>query len=371
MKDPRMAKLAEILVQYSCAVKPGEHVLLEITGEHPEAVIALIEEIYRAGGNPHVKLHNLQVNRALLMQANKDTLGVWAENDRTLMEQMQCYIAIRGGDNSFELADVPPEKLELYASLYGKPVHMQTRLPKTRWVVLRYPTDAMAQSAGMSTEAFEEFYFDVCCLDYAKMGRAMQPLMELMDRTDRVQIVGPGTDLSFSIKGVPTCPCAGECNIPDGEIYTAPVKDSIEGYLTYNTPTLYQGKKFDNVRLEFQAGKIVNATANMTRELNKILDTDEGSRYIGEFAIGVNPYINRAMLDTLFDEKIAGSIHFTPGNAYDTAFNGNRSAIHWDMVLIQTPEFGGGEIRFDGVTIRRDGRFVLSELDGLNPENLK
>ncbi|MDD4796572.1 MAG: aminopeptidase [Eubacteriales bacterium] len=371
MKDPRLTRLAEILVQYSCAVKSGDHVLVEITGQHPEAATALIEEIYRSGGRPHVKLHHPQVNRALLMQAGEETLDVWAANDRALMQQMACYIAIRGGDNAFELADVPAEQLERYASRYGKPVHMQTRLPQTRWVVLRYPTDAMAQAAGMSTEAFEDFYFDVCCLDYAKMGRAMQPLVDLMGRTDRVQIVSAGTDLSFSIKGIPTCPCAGACNIPDGEIYTAPVKDSVEGYLTYNTPTLYQGKKFENVRLEFKAGKIVNATANMTQELNKILDTDDGARYIGEFAIGVNPYIHRAMLDTLFDEKIAGSIHFTPGNAYDSAFNGNRSAIHWDMVLIQTPEFGGGEIRFDGVTVRRDGRFVLPELACLNPENLK
>ncbi|MDD3244312.1 MAG: aminopeptidase [Eubacteriales bacterium] len=370
MKDPRIDKLTDVLVNHSCRVKPGDNVLIEVTGHHMEFAVSCIAAVYAAGGNPHIKLHEPEVNRALLMHANEAALKVRAANDKALMEQMQCYIGMRGGDNTYEMADVPAENTELYASLYGKPVHMQTRLPKTRWVVLRYPSPSMAQAAGMSTEAFEEFYFNVCCLDYDRMGRAMQALMELMDKTDKVQIVGPGTDLTFSIAGIPTCPCAGECNIPDGEVYTAPVKDSVNGVLTYNTPTLYQGKKFENVHLEFKNGRIVKATANMTDELNKILDTDEGARSIGEFAIGVNPYINNAMLDTLFDEKIAGSIHITPGNAYDTAFNGNRSAIHWDMVLIQTPEYGGGEIRFDDVTVRRDGRFVLPQLEGLNPENL-
>jgi aminopeptidase len=244
-------------------------------------------------------------------------------------------------------------------------------VPHTKWVVLRYPTPAMAQSAGMSTRQFENYYFDVCMLDYAKMSQAMDPLVELMNRTDKVHIVGPGTDLRFSIKDIPAIKCDGRNNVPDGEIFTAPVKDSVEGVLSYNTPTIYQGVTHENMRLTFKKGRIVEATSSQTEIFNQVLDTDEGARYIGEFAIGVNPYITFPMKDTLFDEKIAGSFHFTPGNCYDEAPNGNKSAVHWDMICNQTAEWGGGEMYFDGVLVRKDGLFVLDELKGLNPENLK
>ena len=186
-----------------------------------------------------------------------------------------------------------------------------------------------------------------------------------------MHLKGPGTDLTFSIKGMNAIKCDGERNIPDGEVYTAPIRDSINGTLSYNTPSLVAGFRFENIRFTFENGKIVDATANDTQRINQYLDTDEGGRYIGEFSLGVNPNIHTPMCDTLFDEKIAGSIHFTPGNAYDEADNGNRSAIHWDLVLIQTPEYGGGEIYFDDVLIRKDGRFVIPELEGLNEENLR
>ena len=229
----------------------------------------------------------------------------------------------------------------------------------------------MAQNAGVSTEKFENFYFDVCTLDYSKMDRAMDALKALMDKTDKVRLVAKDTDLTFSIRGIPAIKCAGNMNIPDGEVYTAPVKDSVNGVITYNAPTLENGIKHEHVRLVFKDGKIVEATSSNTEALNAVLDTDAGARYVGEFAIGVNPYVTSPMLDILFDEKISGSIHFTPGCCYDDAFNGNKSSVHWDMVLIQTPEWGGGEIWFDGVLIRKDGRFVLPELYPLNPENLK
>jgi aminopeptidase len=228
----------------------------------------------------------------------------------------------------------------------------------------------MAQLAAMSTEAFEDFYFRVCTLDYAKMAAAMDPLIALLERTDRVKITGPGTDLAFSIRGIPAVKCSGLRNIPDGEVYTAPVKDSVNGVISYNAPAVYQGFTYENIRLEFKDGRIIGATANECEKINKVFDTDAGARYIGEFALGVNPFIERPMKDTLFDEKISGSFHFTPGNAYEKAFNGNKSAIHWDLVCIQTPAYGGGEIFFDDILIRQDGRFVLEELQGLNPENL-
>ena len=285
------------------------------------------------------------------------------------MKGMHAYIAIRAGSNTSELSDVPAEKLNLYSRL-TRPT-LDYRVNETKWVVLRYPNSSMAQLANTSLESFEDFYFDVCTLDYRKMSAAMDPLAELMNKTDKVQIKGPGTDLTFSIKGIGAVKCDGLRNIPDGEVYTAPVRDSMNGIISYNTPSEEQGFTYENIVFEVKDGKIVDAKANDTERINELLDVDEGARYFGEFAIGVNPYILHPMKDTLFDEKIAGSFHLTPGMCYEDAPNGNKSANHWDLVMIQRPEYGGGEIYFDDVLIRKDGIFTLPELQALNPENLK
>lgn len=371
MKDPRIDQLAKNLINYSIRLQKGEKVLIENFGLQKELVKALVREAYAVGGYPFVSLKDNDVNRSLLLGANEEQYSMMAEFEANVMSKMDAYIGLRAGDNINELADVPAEKMKIEGSTIGKKVHRDIRVPKTRWVVLRYPSASMAQLAKMSTDAFEDFYFNVCNLDYGKMDKAMDNLVELMNRTDKVHIIGPGTDLSFSIKDIPAIKCSGQMNIPDGEVYTAPVRDSVNGTLTYNTPSPYQGFTFENVSLTFENGKIVKATANDTERLNKVLDTDEGARFIGEFAIGVNPYILHPMQDILFDEKIDGSFHFTPGQCYDEAFNGNHSNIHWDMVNIQRPDYGGGEIYFDDVLIRKDGLFVLEELYSLNPDNLK
>lgn len=371
MVDPRVEKLAQNLINYSVKLKPGERVLIEAIGLELPLVKQLVREAYKAKGQPFVSIVNNEFLREILKGASEDQLKMWASWDTARMKDMDAYIGIRAGENASEMSDVPGEKLSLYQRFYSKPVHTEIRVPKTRWVVLRYPNHSMAQLANMSTEAFEDFYFRVCNLDYAKMDRAMDSLKARMERTDRVRIVGPGTDLNFSIKGLPAIKCAGELNIPDGEIYTAPVRDSINGTLSYNTPALYQGFTYENISFEFKDGKIVKASANDTDRVNKILDTDEGARFVGEFALGINPFIETPMRDTLFDEKIKGSFHFTPGNAYDDCFNGNRSAIHWDLVCIQTPQYGGGEIYFDGELVRKDGLFVPADLQACNPDNLK
>ena len=344
---------------------------IHYTGESTRQLAKeLVREVYAAGGIPFVHYTDPQLQRAWLMECTKEQLELMAQVDALEMSRMDCYIGIRGSGNVSELSDVPAERMALYEQYYSTPVHHDIRVPKTRWVVLRYPNDAMAQLSGTSTEDFEDFYFRVCNLDYSRMAEAMKPLVELMERTDRVRLTGPGTDLAFSIRGIPAIPCAGECNIPDGEVYTAPVRESVNGTISYNTPSVYQGFTYEKIRLTFENGKIVKAEANDTERINQVFDTDEGARYVGEFAIGVNPHILKPMKDTLFDEKIMGSIHFTPGNCYEEAKNGNRSSIHWDLVLIQRPEYGGGEIWFDGRLIRKDGRFVLPELECLNPEQL-
>lgn len=373
MKDPRIEKLAKTLIEYSCELQPGEHILIEVFGTDSELelVNALIRKTYEVGGYPHVQVHNHAVLRELYKGLTREHIDTIARFDLARMKEMDAYIGLRGGDNVNELADVPKDKLDLYMTRYSEVVHIRERVNHTKWVVLRYPTPSMAQLANTSTAAFEDFYFDVCTMDYARMDRAMQPLKALMERTDRVRLTGPGTDLTFSIKGMTAQICSGKRNIPDGEVYTAPVRDSVNGTLTYNTPSIYQGITFENISFTFENGKIVEATANHTERLNQILDSDEGARYIGEFSLGINPYILHPMKDTLFDEKITGSFHFTPGNAYEDSDNGNRSAIHWDIVNIQRPEYGGGDIYFDDVLIRKDGLFVIPELEPLNPDQLK
>lgn len=371
MTDPRIKKLAGILVNYACELKEGEKILIEARGIDYMLVNAIVEEVYKAKAYPFVSVEDMRITRAVRRGMTKELAELMAKFDSYRMSEMDAYIGIRGGNNCYELSDIDGEKAGIYDRLYLHPVHHELRVNKTKWVVLRYPTEGMAEQARMSTEAFENFYFDVCTLDYGKMDRAMDKLKALMDKTDRVRITAKDTDLTFSIKGIGSVKCSGQRNIPDGEIYSAPVRDSVNGYISYNTPSVENGFEFKDVRLEFKDGKIINAAANDTAAANRIFDTDEGARYVGEFAIGVNPYVTKAMGDILFDEKISGSIHFTPGSCYDDAFNGNSSAVHWDLVLIQTPEYGGGEIYFDDVLIRKDGRFVLPELDCLNPENLK
>jgi len=369
--DQRITTLAKNCIHYSTRIAPGEKILIEATGEKArELARALVKETFAAGGVPFVTLKDNAVLRDLLLNATREQIEATARFELERMKEMDAYIAIRGPENASELADVPADRMSLYMEHWFSPVHGQQRVNHTKWLVLRYPNFAMAQLSGTSTEAFEDFYFNVCCLDYGKMSLAMDPLVALMEKTDRVRLVAPGTDLTFSIQGIPAIKCCGLRNIPDGEVYTAPVRDSVNGTITYNTPSVYQGFTYENISFTFEKGQIIKATANNTEKINQLLDTDEGARYVGEFALGVNPFITKPMKDTLFDEKIMGSFHFTPGQAYTIADNGNRSAIHWDLVLIQTPTWGGGEIWFDDVLIRKDGRFILPELEGLNPENL-
>ena len=370
MNDPRYSRLAETLVRYSCRLAEGEHLLIEATDIPHAMTRALIRAVKAAGGHPLVQIKSHEVQRDLMLAASQSQMERLGAAETLLMQSVQAYIGVRGKPNISEWSDIPAQNIQLYQKHWWAPVHRDVRIKQTRWVVLRWPDHAMAQQAGMSTEAFEDFYFRVCNLDYARMATAMQPLIDLMNRTDRVRLVSPGTDLSFSIAEIPAIGCAGEYNIPDGEVFTAPVRDSVEGTIQFNTPTIYLGSSHENIRLRFEKGRIVDADSSNREHLLSVLDTDEGARYIGEFAIGFNPHIRKPMKDILFDEKIAGSIHFTPGNAYDEAWNGNRSEIHWDMVLLMSPESGGGEIYFDDRLIRKDGLFVLPELLGLNPDNL-
>ena len=370
MRDPRNARLAEVIVKHSTRLAPGEACLVEAFDVSDGLVLDLVDAIHAAGALPLVYLRSNAVNRSLMMKATERQYRIQAEVELAQMKNVQAYVGLRATDNTSELSDVSADAMAMFAKFVQQPVHLDYRVNRTRWVVLRYPTPAMAQSANMSTEAFEEFFYRVCTLDYGRMAAAMVPLKQRMERTDRVHIKGPGTDLRFSIKGIGVIPCEGQRNIPDGECFTAPVRDSVNGTIAYNTPSLYQGTSYDSLVFTFEKGRIVTATGNPQDNLDQLLNTDEGARFIGEFSLGFNPFIMTPMKDTLFDEKIAGSLHFTPGQAYTDADNGNRSQVHWDLVLIQRPEYGGGEIWFDDELVRKDGSFVVPDLMGLNPERL-
>jgi aminopeptidase len=366
--DPRFTQLADGLIRFSTALKKGERVLIDAFDIPDAMVIALVRAARAVGGHPYVQIHRARITREMTLGAEEAQFAPHAEVELSRMRKMDAYIALRGSENIFEASDVPSARVQLVSRLM-KPV-LDHRVGQTKWVVLRWPSPSMAQQATMSTEAFEDFYFKVCTLDYSRMAPGMKALAELMEATDRVHLKGPGTDLRFSIKGIGARQCGGLRNIPDGEVFSCPVKDSVEGHVQYNAPSIYLGSSFDQIRLAFRQGRIVEATSSNTKRLNDILDSDAGARYIGEFALGFNPHILEPMRDILFDEKIAGSFHFTPGQAYDDCGNGNKSQVHWDMVCIQRPEYGGGEVWFDDKLIRKDGLFVPKALQKLNPEYL-
>ena len=365
MNDPRILKMAEVLVDYSTRVTTGDVVLISASGVES---VPLVKELYRLclqRGAKHVEyeLSVPEISRQYYANASALQLEHFPQHKLDFMQQVNVFIAISAGENSMVLATADQQKM-IARSRVLKPI-TDWRVKNTRWVVTRYPTHGAAQEAAMSLEEYEDYLFAACCRDWREESRKQEQLKQLLDRTEQVRILAPDTDLRFSIKGIPAIKCDGIFNLPDGEVFTAPVRDSVEGYITYNCPSLYHGKEFNDIRLEFSAGKIVRATTpNKEAELNAILDTDEGARHIGEFAIGVNPGIRVPMRNILFDEKIFGSIHFTPGQAYDECDNGNRSAVHWDLVKML---HNGGEIWLDDRLIQKNGLFVAEELVALNP----
>lgn len=368
MTDPRYTKLAQLLASYSTQLNRGDRVLLDMIDVPDEFTVELMRAARRRGAIPITEVRHTRITREIMLDTDPKHAALVRDLELFRMKKMQAYVAVRGAANASETSDVAADKLKLFTKTL-RPV-LDYRISRTRWVVLRWPTPSMAQAANMSTEAFENFYFDVCTMDYARMARATKPLEKRMNRASRVRIKGPGTDLQFSIKGIGAKPCCGLRNIPDGECFTCPTLRSAQGVIQFNTPTIYAGTKFENIRLELKDGRVVKATGSNEQRLNEILDTDPGARFVGEFSLGYNPHILNAMCDILFDEKIAGSLHFTPGQAYDECGNGNKSAVHWDMVLIQRPEWGGGEVWFDNELIRKDGLFVPKDLQGLNPDSL-
>jgi len=359
MKDPRIEKLAKGLLNHSIKLKKGESCLIAADIGAKHLVIELVRQIYKMGAFPFVRLGDDQISREVMMGMTPELSKKMLKNTMPTLEGCDTYISIRYNHNAFELSDVPGDIKVTHTKNYGKPVSDYIH-KNIRWVLLNQPTVADAQLAQMSHEAFTDFFYEVCTMDYSKMHKAMIPLKELLEKTDRVRIVDRDTDLTFSIKGQKSHICSGSHNIPDGEVFTSPILKSVNGKIKFNTPSLHKDVMHSDITLEFADGKIINATSSNTKELITEIDSDEGAQFVGEFALGTNPYIKKPMNDTLFDEKIAGSIHLALGKCIEEAPNGNKSQIHWDIVHM------GGEIYFDDILIRKDGKFLTKELLPLN-----
>ncbi len=365
MSDPRVERLAGILVDYSAKVKRGDVVMIDFSGAR---ALPLVQAIYRKcllrGALAQYTMTHEELTRTFFEAAQDRQLDDFPRHRLQAMKRATVYIGINAAQNTRILAQVPMAKLMRREKVLRPLVNR--RVNHTRWVITRYPTTGLAQDARMSLKDLEDLYFKSCHIDWPLFSRRLTRLRRMLRRAASVHIRSSDSDLRFSIKGMPAVACEGLRNMPDGEVFTAPVRDSVEGRITYNVPCLYQGKEFDGVCLEFKRGRIVKATCRTgsLADLHRILDSDRGARYIGEFSFGLNPNIKRPIKNILFDEKIFGSIHFTPGQAYREADNGNRSCVHWDLVKNLK---GDGEVFLDGRLIQKDGLFVAKELKSLNP----
>lgn len=367
IKDEKLKKLSRVLIDHSLQVKSGDNVSISFPMDAKELVEVLIRDISSKGANCYLNIYDSSLSALIGQTMNESRIEVLKKIRETEVSCYDKFIQITYNYNDYEDKN---RNQDVFKKM-KKSLHdiNQIRVNERDWVLLNYPSNLDAFQNKMTYEEFYNFAMDVMTVDYKKMKEDLTILKELMERTDKVRIVGNGTDLEFSIKGLPAIICSGEKNIPDGEVYTAPVKDSVNGTITYNTPSPYDGNIYHDVRLTFKDGRIVDATCSDDDiALNRIFDTDGGSRFVGEFSLGLNPKILHPMGDILYDEKIKGSIHFTPGCCYDDCNNGNKSTVHWDLVLIQRKEYGGGEIYFDDVLIRKDGEFVLDSLKHLNYE---
>jgi aminopeptidase len=357
--------LAQKILHYSCNLKEGQNVLLQLTGLNGIGLLrALAEEARAMNANPFVHIQDADIQRTLMEAGDADFWKKQAEVDQLpLMKQMDAFVGVRASQNIYEHADVSKQANKAYSDYFVDPVHFKERVNNTRWVVLRYPSEAFAMNAKMPTQKFRSFYYQACLLDYSKLAEAMKPLQERLQKTDSIQLKGEGTDIQFSVKGQTWIPCSGEKNIPDGELFSPPILDSVNGHITY-APSVYQGKSFEFVKLDVKNGAVTDFDSSNNEALEEILGTDDGAHRFGEFSFGLNPVIKKPMYDILFDEKIYGSNHLTLGNDYEEAPNGNESNIHWDLVCI------GPDVYLNDEKVREGRKFIVNDLLGLNPENL-
>ncbi len=367
MRDPRVANLAKILVRYSTRVGEGDTCLIEGSAAAEPLIAAVYDEVLEAGGHP-VATMSFEGQAASFFERASDAQLEWISPVAEWgAEQADCRIVIGADTNTRELSGVPPErqtKREAATRRLMQRIMERSAEGDFRWVYTIFPTNAYASDAEMSLRAFEDFYLGACLADeadpVAAWKRASEETRRLAERVQgasEIHVTGPGTDIRLGVEGRTFIPCFGDRNMPDGEFFTGPIEDSVEGEVTFHLPAMVGGREVAGVRLRFAAGKVVDASAERGEEyLLQLLDTDEGSRRLGELGIGTNYRIDRGTRNVLLDEKIGGTVHMALGASYPESGGRNESAVHTDLVCDLR---GGGRIEADGKLIQEDGRFVV------------
>ncbi|MGQ9677906.1 MAG: aminopeptidase [bacterium] len=367
MFDPRIEKLARLMVSYSVRLQKGEWAVIHGPANAAPLLKALELEALKVGANVTLRVSIPDASYLLFRHARPEQLQFVAPTDIVEVEKADALIFVRGGWNMKELSGIEATKMSIFQS--ARKVLLQRRLEreaagKLRWVLTNFPTDALAQEASMSLVEYEEFVFNAGLLDkpdpireWQKICRQQQRLIAKLNRLQTIRIVGPDTDISFGVRGRKWENCDGHNNFPDGEVFTGPEEDKTEGYIRYTFPAIYQGKEVENIRLVFKKGKVVEASADKGEDiLRAMIATDEGAKRVGELAFGTNYSIKRFTRDILFDEKIGGTVHIALGTGYPKTGSRNRSVIHWDMVCDTRKN---STVYGDGKPIMKDGRFLI------------
>jgi aminopeptidase len=367
MADIRIEKLADMLVNYSVSVKPGDTVAIVAPDVARPLTLAIFKKTLQAGGHPIVMGRNEEQMELLYRFGSKEQLEYIHEGQRVVTEKYDVRIVILANENTKALSRIDPAKMVIYDKARAdlmKTMMRRSAAKELRWTIAPYPTNALAQDAEMSLSEYEDFLYKACMpnLDdpvgyWQSCSREQQRVVDWLKGKDRVHVTAPGTDLWLSVKGRTFIDCSGKFNVPDGEVFTGPVEDSAQGHVYYSYPAIESGREVTGIRLWFEKGKVVKATAEKNEPfLLETLDTDAGSRYLGEFAIGTNEGITQFTREILFDEKIGGSFHMALGAGYPETGSQNESAIHWDMVCDLRKD---SEITVDGQLMYKNGRFVI------------
>jgi len=366
-----LSRLADVIVNDCLSIEDGDLIILEgidlpdnLLSDFADHLLAMKIQPYVIQKSQKILIQNIQNH-------NSEIIGLQADFEINIMKRAKAFIGLRFPTNLYMMECLGKSDREKILTNFIKPVHFEYRNNNLQWVYFRFPTREFAKNSGQNYTEFTKNYFNASLVNYEKMAYAFDPLAKLISKCQEVRIVSDSTDLRFYMSGKGVYKSCGQHNLPDGEIFTSPDKSSIEGFIRFNIPSIYYGNYFENIELEFRKGKIVGCHAENNSDLLKsILDIDEGAKFVGEFAIGLNPFVKTPILDILWDEKMHGSLHLAIGNAYPVSNNGNKSAIHWDLILNQTSDYGGGALYFDERLVRKNGLFIDDHLQHLNPQNL-
>ncbi|MCL4873421.1 aminopeptidase [bacterium] len=356
MPDPRVKRLASILVNHSLGVKKNDTVLISSSTELAKPlVLEVFREVLKAGGHPTTSIGFEETSNIFFDTATKEQVAFFPKTKLFEAKNIDCFVNIRASANKKALSNVDARTVGERSKVL-RPISEEI-VNRKRWILCNFPTNGLAQEADMSLEEYEDFVYSATNIDWNKVRQKEMKLKAALDRAKEVRIVGKDTDLKIGIAGRKSIPCYGERNMPDGEVFLSPQEDSAEGYIYYEMPAIYQGREVTGIRLRFKGGKVVEASADKNEDfLIAMLDTDKGARFLGELGVGVNYGIQKFTKDILFDEKIGGTVHLAVGRSYEEAGGKNISAIHWDMIKDLRK---GGAIYLDGKAIQKNGKFLI------------